>query len=504
MRFFVQRRSQDPGQPYPCVTLETDNWNDFGIRTLFHGKWWTTIGTHVDLGSVKILEKGANSTILLAQFERLDPSRHCSLGQDLDYYRNVASLPEDARRELLEALCDLVYTPELRERFEAEQAYGTSLLRFSSAEQALREARPLLDVDPPVVASVAPTTRTEFTFKSRARGAAQPHELPFAWDPGVVPARRMTVLIGANGVGKTSMLANLAVCLSGAGLLENGLAVEPKDVGLFVPDRPSVGVVVAVSFSAFDDFLRPIPGHEDVSKFSYKYVGNRAPGNDNRLLSADELRAQFRGWVEQCRGAVAHVGDESVDRMDVLQHALSRVLSRDICAALTSNDETIGIHQWQRMSSGQRIVGSIVAGLSACLSKGSVILCDEPETHLHPGLLSTLVAIFSELLKAFRATCVIGTHHPFVLQQVPADSILVLSRDLDTPRVRILDFQSFGEDLGTLLESALGLTEPEEDWHDVMESLLDHLGSEEAVADSFVPPLGLPARTFLRSLAKKG
>lgn len=147
MRFFVSGRQERPTNsgPYPFVVLQTDNWDDYHFRTLFHPVVYLSESEAVDLRSVKILKLGQESgrTPIDEVFDELDGS-YCSLGQELSYYESLRALPEDVRDEYLTALRDAAAAPPIRERFQAEVGFRTSLLRNGSAERALEDGPALL------------------------------------------------------------------------------------------------------------------------------------------------------------------------------------------------------------------------------------------------------------------------------------------------------------------------------------------------------------------------
>ena len=71
------------------------------------------------------------------------------------------------------------------------------------------------------------------------------------------------------------------------------------------------------------------------------------------------------------------------------------------------------------MSSGHAIVFMTITRLVEKVDERSLVLLDEPESHLHPPLLSALIRALSDLLVSRNAIAIIATHSPVVLQEVP-------------------------------------------------------------------------------------
>lgn len=111
MRFAVDGWGRQPKGVLPCVGLQSDNWDDFGHKTLFEASLWLPGGQRIELGAVKILAKGhaTTSKVIQTEFSSLSPAQLCSLGQAVDYYEALAKLPEKDRRAILTALCDVVF-----------------------------------------------------------------------------------------------------------------------------------------------------------------------------------------------------------------------------------------------------------------------------------------------------------------------------------------------------------------------------------------------------------
>ena len=145
MQFYVvapRAKGPPPEAKYPCVILERDRWNDFGWVTQFHASHWTGPSNSEPLGAVKILQreglKVRDDTKLPERFERLD-EHHCSLGQERRYYTYLHRLGAQGV-EVLTALRDIVYRPEIGREFEAYEAFKDSLLRYSEALDNYRTA----------------------------------------------------------------------------------------------------------------------------------------------------------------------------------------------------------------------------------------------------------------------------------------------------------------------------------------------------------------------------
>ena len=246
MQFYVfgWRGSLPQNAIYPCVSIESDSWNDYGYYTTFHLNYW--IGsTHKAFPTdfdVKILDRDKNIATLPAQFQQLDDS-YCSLGQQIEYYQALFSLDDSVYQDILTGLNDVVFNQRIAGEFEQEEGFQKSLLRFSEAEKAYKEGGLVIRKQ----ATEKERKAFKFDFECKVRGAEDFHRVDFDFSHDRTGLFRISAIIGRNGTGKTQFLANFANAMSG----------WKREEGHFSPERPAFSKVVAISYSVFDEFERP-------------------------------------------------------------------------------------------------------------------------------------------------------------------------------------------------------------------------------------------------------
>ncbi|MBN6189807.1 AAA family ATPase [Aneurinibacillus sp. BA2021] len=468
----VDRFASHTGGREDLVVLRRDGWDDFGFKTLFHAEFTPARGETIDLGLVKILkagQTGGRTQFDNPVFRSLD-ERYCSLGQDIEYYEKLAQLPPKVRDSFLMAMRDAAVDSAIAREFEHEEGWTTSVTRFGQAEHTLAMASALFK--PATIAGGVAT----LSHQSHELGL----NLEFRFDDTRALPGRCKVLIGYNGVGKTRLLAEIARAVSRVGLA----AADPKSRA-----SRSFSSVVAVSYSAFDHFqLPPIlnaneddPRHEEASsttRFGYTYCGLRqvqADPQTTRLKSIreldDELITAFATACKRDSALLTQVmetieSDPSFGRSGI---SLSTwVASAGIPAEYPS-----------RLSSGQKIVMNILVQLAAHLRKRSLVLLDEPETHLHPPLLAALLRGVHQLLDAFDSFAVVATHSPVVLQEVAAKDVLVVERFGDIVRAAPPKLETFAAGLGELTTEAFGLDNSISGHRGVIRDLISRMDVEE-------------------------
>src|SRR4029077_1742647 len=102
------------------------------------------------------------------------------------------------------------------------------------------------------------------------------------------------------------------------------------------------------------------------------------------------------------------------------------------------------------LSTGHKIVLLTLTRLVETVEERTLILFDEPESHLHPPLLSAFIRALSDLLIDRNGVAVIATHSPVVLQEVPACCAWKLQRYGGLLEAERPEAETFGENVGVL------------------------------------------------------
>lgn len=256
--------AQYPGQAF----LVKDRWNDYGYVTMFQLLIVDDTGTWHDLGNVKIGGFGVPEgwtawPDLPARFQALD-DQFFSLGQDDTYYEKLAGLGADVRVEVLTALRDLAFDPALLRRAEDLDVTTTSLLRGIPVGVVENQFRRIAH-------GGARVTPYEFQYQladdSFLHGPRAIPRLEFTVTPDRQPPTNIHVVIGRNAVGKSHLLRNLVRAVADR-------RAEPSAHGQIFEHGTASGHtfrgVVAVSFSAFDEFVSIPQAHQAVP---YIHIG---------------------------------------------------------------------------------------------------------------------------------------------------------------------------------------------------------------------------------------
>lgn len=509
---FVQVESWDEitsPRSRAIVGLKWNSWNDYGFETSFEARVYWPSRKPLDLGTVKILhsEQRGGRTHLSKQFVRLSED-YCSLGQDIAYYEMLHKLGSWADTYLL-ALRDVVRSPIIAQSFETNKGFQDSLLRSSGAEIALADAPNLFSPGHQGTQSQEP-----------ASPDAQPQEsdyLAFALETTVGGntfefsvglglnelAERCAVVIGYNAVGKTKLLANIGMIASRKPGDPDELRIR-KNFGQFLGKAPRLSGVLAVSYSAFDTFEIPQEMSEADNRSEkeaqgqrgYVYCGLRKPNNESLVFKTSaEIREEFLRALERCKSR--GLRDRFLQCMGVLAGEPSFQEYAAISTLMQRAEERSGTF-YDSLSTGHKLVLKVVTQLVAYLQKSSLVLFDEPETHLHPSLVAALMKCLRHLLSQTSSFAIIATHSPVVIQETPSRNVYVLRRNgRDTTSERV-SIETFGENIGILTTEVFDLDASQSDYRHILQNLADR--DLSTIDTLFVKPLGLQARSFIRSV----
>jgi energy-coupling factor transporter ATP-binding protein EcfA2/GGDEF domain-containing protein len=487
----------DANFPLPAVAVLPDynNWNDYG-RNFFATLHIRTEGENPFSLHVRMMFQDARRSAdvfdeLLGCDGDVFPIEQIkrpfvSLIPDVDDYRRVIKafgfeVGVSALRKLRDAVVIRMEADDDEGlAMIADEEFHIGVLRAGGAYGALRRGGRYFRRDIPAAVDDA---AVDFVFSVKLKPADNLYRMPFCFRPDGVFSDRAAVLIGRNGVGKTQILKAILDSLHNDHPDEY---VRPSSSPLFRPSR-----VLVFSSVPTDPFPRSIGAWHGID---YEYFPVTASSEDGAdpLLSA----------LVTCRKTAGSTGlgeDKKHSRMDIVRGALKSIglwqglhlpLRRrrdgDQLAEVIYLDGDSYIHvgsdwnelnsikliqqiDWARsaivlddemrrraLSSGEFAMLRFAAQAAAAIEQGSLLLLDEPETHLHPNFVSDLMAILDSLLQSTGSVAIIATHSAYVVREAPRERVNILTLEnrhisVDTPRM-----QTFGTSIDSISQFVFG------------------------------------------------
>jgi len=514
-RFHVidQRASVPSGAQGWSAYLNRDQWDDWGkYCTQFYLTIVDQNGEQHGIGEVKIgqrglkphhgdinLPQGHRKADVPSSFEQLEED-FFSIGQDEEYYANLAERGDTVREQVLTCLCDVAFDESRWAWSKEEEVMGESLLRSVTRSTVNGQFRRMAHGD-------ARVTRYDFSYSppKRLGEGSPPFTLDFNVDPESPIPTNVHVLIGRNGVGKTRLLSLMTKAL----VARDASARQSGKFELNELDRNdgAFANVVAVSFSAFDEGELLPDRNPESDSLGFSHIGLRGRTSDSataqiRSKSPAVLAREFVDSLSECR--IGARRRRWLDVMSTLQADpvfQAAQLTSMIDQALSEQEEKEEVLKtFKALSSGHKIVLLTLTKLVEKVEERTLVLIDEPEAHLHPPLLSAMTRAISELMVRRNGVAIVATHSPVILQEVPKTCVWILDRIMTVSKAERPGIETFAENVGILTREVFKLELSQSGYHQLLGELRHKYGSYEEAIEQLEGQLGAEGKAVLRGM----
>ena len=490
--FFVEKNSNKQGEHetpsiFPSFVLAADTWDDFGVSSLFRLFYYPNESQSLQAGKVKIItrtkegedpSKAITTNYLKDSFTDLN-NDFCSLGQEVKYYQEIKRFFPDSYRSILWALKDCAIFTDIEEQFEQDYSFKRSLLRENEAERLLRDAKFIVE-------GIEVQNREHFTYHFQTPFSEDETLLEVSFNSKAILPSRLFAVVGKNGVGKTQMISNLPIDLS------------QKKQEFFEPQLPLFSKIISVSTSLYDNCKYP----EKSNEFNYEYIGLTVKDGENRrIITNDELNSKLK---------VACKLINAKGRARSLRDILAKILPTVIIDSLFhESDEKSSLNinylkeARQKLSSGESTLLYLLTCIVATLRYDTLLLFDEPETHLHPNAITTLISALYKLLEEFQSFAFVVTHSPLVIREIKSSHVCIMERFENKSVIRKVQQETLGANISVLVDEIFGNKDIPQYYREIISRLAKKGATEEeiyqAINNENIPlPIGL--QVFIKSI----
>lgn len=284
-----------------------------------------------------------------------------------------------------------------------------------------------------------------FVAKFKIDGIKEDYTLNFNFDGGGIIPKRMSVLIGCNGSGKSQSLHNIV-----SSLLDGDQRFIDKS-----GNRPEVSRVICISSPS--ELSKTFPRYRSNPRIPYLKIANGRSGKHNlrpceqiiRLARLEDRFIKGDRWslflnvinkefnIEEIalvyRKNIVNP-EYDIEARYVFLKDLQRMgeeRSLETFDKIDKKSDPVRVIDGKiyPMSSGEVSFVNLICTLCLHIENGSLILLDEPETHLHPNLISSLVAVLNNLLKETGSVSIIATHSVYFVREVPRVQVHIFKKD---------------------------------------------------------------------------
>lgn len=452
------------------------------------------------------------------------PEGFFSLGQDVNYYKNINRIFDERAFDYYESLRDLSINIDEFKRIYDQRVHIVinSLMRNLHYPVVLQFNR--------IIHGESELTPYSFDFKY------DDEQININVVPNSNPPSNIQVLIGRNGVGKTWLLYNIVNKL----LQNSGSEIPIEASGKYkISNRFSIEClensfsgIIGISFSVFDDALclevdnkylesldRTI-AREKLEFFNrkYKYIGlvskNQKDGK-TKTKSIEDLKKEFKDalkrikkhrnkidiYLETCRNLNTDPMFSDNEFIKILENYLKSENIHKEEYDLETQELKAVMYNFNLLSSGHMIIMLSLTLLSESIYEKTIVVIDEPETHLHPPLLSTYIRTLSYLLGKKNAVALIATHSPIVLQEVPQNCVRRVDRTKGDMFFSSIKIESFATSIDSLTREVFGLELIKTGFYQLIERELE--SDFQKTFEKFGNNVGYLGQVLIQSLVSK-
>ncbi len=486
------------------IVFSCNNWNDYSYYTSFDAFYFDPQGKINGLGTIKIarvLQQMREPTFRILQgtlgksedafsLTKL-PDEFFSLWQSADSYETVRNLSVQLNCKIFADLNDVAYDLELLDQYRRENVLKKSLLRYAPENVCRKQFHR-------ITLGEAKLTEYHFSFQSKKYQDAGT-TLDFDVYPDSFPPTNVHAIIGGNGVGKTYLLKSMIEAICSRGISSDWEVLYKEG------ETERFSNVMCISFSPFDDYSNI---EKSVKEKDYlTFIGTKKDYSSKEKESANlltDIRMQFIDSFSACYSNLTKkndlkqvIGILETDPM-FNQYKLERLIDSEEHSEteiLTKAEEIFA-----SMSSGHKVVLSIMVKCIDKLVEKTIVFLDEPENHLHPPLLASLIRSLSTMLIKRNGAAIIATHSPIVLQEIPRSCVWHLSRRGGTIHGERPPHETFGENIGILTNGIFRYEISNSGFHAMLKESVARNSSYSVVLNEFKGQLGEEAKTLVRIL----
>ncbi|WP_282146158.1 AAA family ATPase [Alteromonas stellipolaris] len=472
-------------QPTIEFIPDSDSWNDFKYKSTYRYRIIIPASPIIEgtlfLGFVSKSELVEESGRLKFSVDQVDaeqlPTFFTLQGGMKEYRQFIKKRPLKEANLLLIALNDLVAlkgTPKASKLIDEAmktKVFNLAFMRDNERFFAFNNAESLLDgLEEESLEGIS----SHFSLTYQLAGFDEPNSFHIDFEATSILPKRLSLLIGRNGLGKSQALHAIVQAL-----LKGNDTFEDREQG-----RPRISRLLAIATPG--ETANTFPPERKNKRIKYRRLTLNRSGRTKagrsfcdicyQLARNEEDIGQKRRWQLFCQSSKVLNDSKSIyieisEKPSVKTSKVVEVNNRlyypllklgsggeqemlEVSGALISNANPVYFidgHVYP-MSSGQLAFIKFLAQACLFIENGSLVLLDEPETHLHPNFISDFVKILNRLLELTGSYSIIATHSAYFVREVPRTQVHVFKQSKSKRVVDIMKptLKTFGADVGAL------------------------------------------------------
>lgn len=359
----------------------------------------------------------------------------------MDAYRKlVTKLGPDIAQNFLNTVNDVVYHKEQNsqwhERAISSNAFALGFMRNSEPFFAYKNAGAVLNgIDEEDFHGISQKLNLELKLDN----FENKHIINLNYETTSCLPKRINVFIGKNGLGKSQALN--AFCRAALQYTDKNISLTDK----VTSKRPMINRLLAIMTPGETRNTFPSERRKTQKLYYRKLSLTRTSRTDNpqsindllvQLARSEDDIGELTRWnlFISAIGKVLPIDETMILLKDGTHVSIKKIISwngEQRTLTLWSNLDKNSDPQINcdgklfPLSSGQLTFLKFSLLFCLYIENGSFVLLDEPETHMHPNMISDFVSLLDTLLERTGSLALIATHSVFFVREIPQEQVHV-------------------------------------------------------------------------------
>lgn len=460
--------------------LVHEKWDDYGYNYLYEVHYTDNNNNFFFLGETRIMSEEPLEEILKRNDYKCLDDNCVSLGL-YSFYENLLELEdENVKKYLLESIKDCIYIRELYDKFKDKEGMNMSLLRNTYGyEEVYKEYSVLLKkgeyIQTPFNLDMQLDSNNEQTIKINVI-------------PDSTPPTNIHAIIGRNASGKTQLLEAIIKDYKNNIFSNNHENTIKNNIYKnFKLCKNEFNII-------FEKIIYiPINLNEEL-----KNIGKKIVIIDRYNIENDYLKQSLKKCLLQ--NSKRKLWVEAIKQLET--DPLFKELDLTYIFDKNKSEESLNniIKKYELASSGHKYIILSITKIVEIIDPKSLLLIDEPENHLHPPLLSSFIRALSYFLRKRNGFCILATHSPVVLQEIPKSCVYYLRRYGNEFSIETPDIETFAENVGTLTSEVFKLEFENSGFYSMLSDEVKNNNSYKEILAKYNNKIGLEGRAILSVL----
>ena len=464
-----------------AIEVEDSNWNDYGYYQLIFLKIWDVF-LELRVNPRKDMIRYLSKTI-----EKPNDDYLCSLGS-IEYYEFLKKyLPYNIRKEWFAKINDLAFNIEELDRISSfyeihgvgynefiknklNNFFNNSFLRNTTIKEIKEIFHPLalsgIDESQQAIEIIdsvndeVPDIRYVFN-----EGQIKKGELILEKNRNSFLPMNVYGIVGGNGSGKThKILEIIRGHIDGDNKFSQIIhfSLSPFDSSIDVEQNENYERVgfSSVQVQKLSEVLEKTEmlGEDDIKEELLKlYEGKYLDENKNFVAPNNGVKIEdsFIWYIESLLlDLIASDNKLKLWEESLNFFSFDEWANKIKMAFCDKKIEASDFDLIKNLSSGQATILLYITKLVYSVNKGSLIIFDEPETFMHPPMMKSFIRAVSNIIQKSSAFCLVATHSPVVIQEIPHCNVYKIDSEHRIERIR---YKTYGQNLDTLYKNIYGV-----------------------------------------------